>query len=338
MQQILAYETDLLEYDVIFEGSTVIERLTAQIADEARAELAAVDERGGAVAAIEDGYMKRRLVESNARRLAAIETGERVVVGVNRFAETERSPLASDGAGVLTVDGSAERAQLERLRGHRTRRSASEVADALRELRAAVASGTNVMPVSIRCAEAGVTTGEWSDALREEFGEYRPPTGIEAPIRIAASAAGNGSLDELRRSVAAVSDKIGRRLKLLVGKPGLDGHSSGAEKIALAAREAAFEVVYEGIRLPPDEIAASAQQEGVHLVGLSILSGSHLELVPQVVAALDVPVVVGGIIPESDRSRLIELGVAAVYTPKDYDLRRIVTEMVEIAARAQGVD
>jgi (2R)-ethylmalonyl-CoA mutase len=289
---------------------------------------------GGAVAAIESGYMKRKLVESNARRLAAIESGERIVVGLNDFVETEPSPLLAEEGQFLTVDDSAERRQVERLRAHRASRSQAEVDAALAGLRDAVANGDNVMPPSIRCAHAGVTTGEWADALRATFGEYRPPTGVDAPIALRSE---SDAVAAVRARVAEVSEKLGRRLKLLVGKPGLDGHSSGAEQIAIFARDAGFEVVYEGIRLTPEQIASSAKQEDVHLVGLSILSGSHCTLVPEVVRRVSVPVVVGGIVPEADAERLRAEGVAAVYTPKDYDVHRIMGEMVEVAARAHGV-
>jgi (2R)-ethylmalonyl-CoA mutase len=335
IQQILAYETDLLEYDDIFEGSVVIERRTREIADAAWAEIERVEAQGGAIAAVENGYFKSALVESNARRLAQIASGERVVVGVNRFAEGEPSPLLEGAsAGILRPDDAAQQTQIERLRAHRARRSGAAVADALRGLREALRSGANLLPASIRCAEAGVTTGEWADALRELYGEYRAPTGIEARTGAARGAA----LAALRARVDEVSEQLGRRLKLLVGKPGLDGHSSGAEQIALAARDAGLEVVYQGIRLTPEEIASSALQEGVHLIGLSILSGSHRTLVPEVLRRVRVPVVVGGIIPEADAAELRAAGVAAVYTPRHYDLAGCVGEMIEIAARAAGVD
>jgi len=334
IQQILAFETDLLDYADIFDGSPVIEAKVEEIASAAREEIDRILEMGGAIAAVESGYLKRQLVESNARRVAAIESGERTLIGVNQYRETESSPLAEDEARVLKVDGSAERTQLERLRAHRERRDDAEVAAALAELGDALRDGTNVMPPSIRCAHAGVTTGEWCDALRAVFGEYRAATGVEAPLQLRGS--GN-EIDAVRRRVAELSERLGRRLKVLIGKPGLDGHSSGAEQIAIFARDAGFEVVYEGIRLTPDEIVSSAQQEGVHLIGLSILSGSHLTLVPQIAERVNVPVVVGGIIPDEDAADLRAKGVAAVYTPKDYDVHRIVREMVEVVARAHDV-
>jgi (2R)-ethylmalonyl-CoA mutase len=335
IQQILAYETDLLEYADVFEGSPVIARKVEEISTAAWTEVERILELGGAVATVESGYMKRQLVESNARRIAAIEAGEQVVVGVNEYLDSAESPLMQSGESrVLTVDDSAERTQLERLRAHRAARSDAEVETALCGLRDALGSGQNVMPPSIRCAHAGVTTGEWADTVREVLGEYRAPTGVEAPLRVH----GDDELFEpVRRRVDEISERLGRRLKLLVGKPGLDGHSSGAEQIAIFARDAGFEVVYEGIRLTPDEIVLSAQQEGVHLIGLSILSGSHLSLVPQILERTSVPVVVGGIIPEEDAADLRAKGVAAVYTPKDYDMQRIVREMVEVVARAHNV-
>jgi (2R)-ethylmalonyl-CoA mutase len=335
VQQILAYETDLLEYGDLFEGSAVVERKTAELADAAWAEIERILGMGGAIAAVESGYLKARLVESNARRLAQIESGERVVVGVNRFAETEPSELLRSGqSGVLAIDADAVRAQVERVRAHRAARSAAQVGSALRALRDALSAGRNVVPASIHCAHSGVTTGEWADALRETYGEYRAPTGVSAPPRIDSRVAG---LEALRQRVEALSARLGRRLRFLIGKPGLDGHSSGAEQIALVARDAGIEVVYDGIRLTCDELAAAAVQEDVHLVGLSVLSGAHLELVPDLARRLDVPVVAGGIIPDADAAQLRAAGVAAVYTPRDYDLVRVVGEMVEIAARAAGL-
>ncbi len=335
IQQVLAYETDLLEYEDIFEGSHVIEKKVREIEAGAQAEIDRILEQGGAVRAVESGYMKRALVESNAARIAAIESGERTVVGVNRFDQTEASPLTQDAeGGILALDPTAEKTQIDRLIAHRNRRNRTDVDAALQGLLDAVKSGDNVMPASIRCAHAGVTTGEWSDALRSVFGDYRAPTGIEAPLELRSA---GENLDAIRARVTEVSDRLGRRLKALIGKPGLDGHSSGAEQIALFARDAGWEVVYEGIRLTPDQIVSSAEQEGVHLIGLSILSGSHLTLVPQIAKRVNVPVVVGGIIPESDITLLRNQGVAAVYTPRDYDVLRIIREMVEVVAQANGV-
>jgi (2R)-ethylmalonyl-CoA mutase len=335
IQQILAYETDLLEFEDILDGSPVIERKVSEIEDAARAEIDRVLEMGGAVAAVESGYMKRALVESNTARVRAIESGSRKVVGVNDFVEGEPSPLVADvEASILSVDASAGREQVQRLAAHRASRNDAEVEAALANLRDVVANGGNAMPPSIRCAHAGVTTGEWADALRTLFGEYRAPTGVEGALE---RTRGNGSLEKLRNRVDEVSERLGRRMKVLLGKPGLDGHSSGAEQIAVHARDAGLEVVYEGIRLTPDEIANSAEQEGVHAVGLSILSGSHLTLVPRVLERVRVPVIVGGIIPPADAERLVAQGAAAVYTPSDYDVQRVIGELVEIAAQAHGV-
>jgi (2R)-ethylmalonyl-CoA mutase len=333
IQQILAYETDVLEYPDIFEGSKVIEAKTAEIESAAWAEIRRIEEQGGVIAAVESGYMKRQLVESNARRVAMIESGERVVVGVNRFEQGEPSKLVEGADSVLSVDESAGRDQIARLRAHRAARNQGEAEAALRGLRDALAAGANVMEASVRCAHAGVTTGEWADALRAVFGEYRAPTGVDTASAPRTDAA---QLASLRKRVDEVSQKLGRRLKLLVGKPGLDGHSSGAEQIAIFARDAGLEVVYQGIRTTSDEIVSAALQEGVHLIGLSILSGSHLALAPEIARRARVPVIVGGIIPEDDAAKLRAEGVAAVYTPRDYDVLRILREMVEIAAAAHG--
>jgi ethylmalonyl-CoA mutase len=333
IQQILAFETDILDYPDIFEGSVVIERKTAEIESGAWAEIARIEAQGGAVAAVESGYMKQKLVESNARRVADIESGARTVVGVNKFTEGEPSPLLQGAGAILTVDDAAGREQVERLRAHRAKRSKGEVEAALAGLRDVLRSGDNLMEASIRCAHAGVTTGEWSDALRAVFGEYRAPTGVDAAVAPRSDAA---QLAAVRARVDEISRKLGRRLKLLVGKPGLDGHSSGAEQIAIFARDAGMEVVYEGIRLTPDEIVNSALQEGVHLIGLSILSGSHLALAPEIARRAGVPVIVGGIIPEEDAEKLRAEGIAAVYTPRDYDVLRMLREIVDIAAAAHG--
>jgi ethylmalonyl-CoA mutase len=337
LQQIVAYETDLLEYGDIFDGAPEIERKVAELKGDILAELERVRRLGGAVAAVESGYMKQRLVESNARRLIAIERGEQVVVGVNRYTESAPSPLLAGGdAGFLVPDAAAETEQMTRLAAWRRSRDAGAATAALSELKRAAAEGRNIMPASIDCARAGVTTGEWSQGLREIYGEYRAPTGIAR----AAAARGASELTELRARVTELSDRFGRRLKMLVGKPGLDGHSNGAEQVALKARDAGFEVVYEGIRLTPAQIVNAALEEGVHVVGLSILSGSHVALVGEVLRGLaahgldHVPVVVGGIMPPEDEAALKRAGVARVYTPKDYDLTAIIRDIVELIAAA----
>jgi ethylmalonyl-CoA mutase len=336
IQQVLAYETDLLEYPDIFEGSKVMDGLVAELVEGARAELARVAERGGAVEAVP--YMKAALVDSHRERLARIEAGEQVVVGINRFTETEPSPLATDG-GILVVDPAVEQEARDALDEWRARRDQAAVDAALEELRRVAGSDENVMPATLAAARAGATTGEWAGTLREAFGSYRAPTGVGE----AAAPAGGAELASLREEVARVSERIGRTLKILVGKPGLDGHSNGAEQIAVRARDAGMDVVYEGIRLTPAQIARSAVDEGVHVIGLSILSGSHRELIPDVVEALraaggsDIPVVAGGIIPEADVAPLKAAGVAAVYTPKDFELTRILHGIVEIVAERHGV-
>jgi len=321
MQQILAFETDLLDYGDIFDGSAEIARKVEALKREAKEELARIDEMGGAVAAVESGYMKQQLVESNTARLEAIERGEQVVVGVNKYLETELSPLTGGIDSIMTVSEDAERNQLERLAAWRAARDNAAVATALKELKRAATTGANIMPASIACAKAGVTTGEWGWTLRETFGEYRAPTGVGNAMRNDVS-----GLDDIRADVDRVSRKLGRRLTFLVGKPGLDGHSNGAEQIAVRARDAGMQVVYEGIRLTPEEIVAAARQQKAHIIGLSVLSGSHLPLVEDVVArmkaaGLDVPLVVGGIIPPEDAEALAKSGVAAVYTPKDFELK-----------------
>ena len=336
LQQILAFETDLLEYDDIFNGSKVIDAKVAALKEAAREELARIADMGGAVAAIESSYMKQRLVESNALRLAAIEAGSQVVVGVNKFTESAPSPLtAGNDGGILTVDETAESQAIERLNGWRDARDDSAVKAALAQLEADARAGRNIMPASIACAHAGVTTGEWGRVLRKTYGEYRAPTGVS---RAAANAPAI-DLDALRARVDAVSSKLGRRIKILVGKPGLDGHSNGAEQIAVRARDAGMDIVYDGIRLTPVEIANAALEQGVHVIGLSILSGSHITLVQEVLERLraggvDVPVVVGGIVPPEDAERLKAMGVARIYTPKDYDVCRIMGEIVDIVEAA----
>jgi (2R)-ethylmalonyl-CoA mutase len=337
LQQIVAYETDLLEYGDLFDGSPVVAAKVAELAAEAMAEFDRIQTLGGAVAAIESGYMKQRLVEANARRLSAIEHGEQSVIGVNRFTETAPSPLTGEGdAGILTVDAAVEQEQIERLIAWRGARDDKAVAAAIEGLRQAASQGVNIMEPSIAAARAGVTTGEWSETLRQVFGEYRAATGVAAASSSGATLQPKDALKPVRERVAAVSDRLGRRLKMLVGKPGLDGHSNGAEQIALKARDAGFEVVYEGIRLTPAQIVNAALEESVHVVGLSILSGSHVALVGEVMRGLkaagidDVPVVVGGIIPPEDAAALKAAGVARVYTPKDYDLTRIIADIVEL--------
>jgi ethylmalonyl-CoA mutase len=338
LQQILAFETDLLEYDDIFNGSKVIDAKVAELKEAAREELRLIDEMGGAVAAIESSYMKQRLVESNARRVAAIEAGQQVVVGVNKYTDSAPSPLTAGGdGGILTVDDRAEADAIERLNVWRTGRDQKAVTAALAQLDADARAGNNIMPASIACAHAGVTTGEWAATLRKTYGEYRAPTGVSR----AAANAPAVDLDALRARVDAVSSKLGRRLKILVGKPGLDGHSNGAEQIAVRARDAGMEIVYDGIRLTPVEIANAALEQGVHVIGLSILSGSHITLVQEVLerlraGGLDVPVVVGGIVPPEDAERLKAMGVARIYTPKDYDVCRVMGEIVDIVEAAHS--
>jgi (2R)-ethylmalonyl-CoA mutase len=335
MQQILAYETDLLEYGDVFEGSPAIAAKVAELKEAAKEELAQIEKMDGVVVAVEQGYLKQQLVESNSRRVEAIERGEQIVVGVNRFVETEASPLADAAEAVVTVSPEAESGQIERLAAWRDARDAKAVAAALEALRKAAKTGGNIMPPSIACAKAGVTTGEWGFALRAAFGEYRAPTGVGTAMRNDAE-----GLDDIRAEVDRVSKKLGRRLKFLVGKPGLDGHSNGAEQIAARARDAGMEVVYDGIRLTAEAIVAAAAEKRVHVVGLSILSGSHMPLVYDVVARMkeagldDVPVVVGGIIPPQDASVLKSAGVAEVYTPKDFELNRIIADLVRIVERS----
>jgi (2R)-ethylmalonyl-CoA mutase len=333
MQQVLAYETDLLEYGDIFAGSHEIARKVAELTAQARAELATIDGLGGAVAAID--YMKRRLVESNTARVAGIETGEQVVVGVNRFIETEPSPLSAGEGAIMVVDPAVEADQIGRLQAWRAARDAKAVAAALADLERAAKEGRNVMEPSIACAKAGVTTGEWGGVLRAIFGEYRAPTGVAQ----AAVVRDDAGLTAVRADAERVSAKLGRRIKLLVGKPGLDGHSNGAEQIAVRARDCGMDVLYEGIRLTPAQIVRAALDESVHVVGLSILSGSHVPLVREVMDRMraeglaDVPVIVGGIIPPEDAAVLKGFGVAAVYTPKNFQLNDIMADIVKLVDR-----
>ena len=338
IQQILAYETDLLDYPDIFEGSKVMDGLVDELTEGARAEMAVVAERGGAVEAVP--YMKTQLVESHRERVRRIEAGELKVIGQNVYTEAEPSPLQDgEDGGIMRVDKAVERSAIDALARWREQRDPAAVGRALEELRAAAADeSANIMTATLAAARAGVTTGEWSEALREVFGEYRAPTGVAD----AAAATSDDDLEELRERVERVSEGIGRRIKILVGKPGLDGHSNGAEQIAVRARDAGMDVVYEGIRLTPARIARTAVDEGVHVVGLSILSGSHAELIPTVLeelrqAGADVPVVVGGIIPKADEEALLAAGVARVYTPKDFQVSRIMGDIVELVAQRHGV-
>lgn len=332
MQQILAYETDLLEYADIFDGSAAITAKVEALKEEVRAELAAIDKMGGAVASID--YMKRKLVESNSKRLAAIESGEQIVVGVNKWTETEHSPLSGGDGAIQVIDPAVEAEQIERLNAWRAERDDKAVKATLAELESAAREGRNVMEPSIACAKAGVTSGEWGSLLRRIFGEYRAPTGVAA----SAHERENTALDAVRVSVERVSEGLGRRIKFLVGKPGLDGHSNGAEQIAVRARDSGMEVVYEGIRLTPAQIVRAAVDESVHVVGLSILSGSHVPLVKEVMERMraegadDIPVIVGGIIPPEDEKTLKAFGVAAVYTPKDFQLNDIMADIVRLVA------
>jgi (2R)-ethylmalonyl-CoA mutase len=339
IQQILAYETDLLEYPDIFEGSHVMEGLVEELVAGARAEMAVVAEHGGAVEAV--NYMKTQLVESHRARVRRIEDGDLKVVGQNAFTSTEPSPLQEgEDGGILTVDPEVEQGQIEAVRAWRAGRDQAAVDKALESLSAAARDeSVNIMEATLDCARAGVTTGEWAGALREVFGEYRAPTGVDGAAGIAE---GDEALADLRERVERVSEALGRRVKILVGKPGLDGHSNGAEQIAVRARDAGMDVVYEGIRLTPARIAATAVQEGVHVVGLSILSGAHRELIPSVLdelraAGADVPVVVGGIIPAADAQELLDAGVARVYTPKDFEVSKIMGDIVELVAERAGI-
>jgi (2R)-ethylmalonyl-CoA mutase len=330
MQQILAYETDLLEFDDLFEGNPAVNKKVEELKAGARAELALLDGMGGAIDAID--YMKGRLVESNSDRLGRIEAGETVVVGVNKWQQGEPSPLMTGDGGIMVVDPAVEAEQIGRLNAWRAERNEGEVNAALADLRAAATEGRNVMPASVAAAKAGVTTGEWAAQMRAVHGEYRGPTGV-------AKGQSNKTegLDDLRAAVDAVSDKLGRRLKFLVGKPGLDGHSNGAEQIAVRARDCGMDIAYEGIRLTPSEIVAAARKDDAHVVGLSILSGSHIPLVEDLISQMreaglgHIPVIVGGIIPDDDAGRLKEMGVARVYTPKDFELNTIMQDIVILA-------
>ncbi|MBI1211422.1 MAG: protein meaA [Alphaproteobacteria bacterium] len=334
-QQILALETDLLEFPDLFDGSPVIAAKVEELKREARTELSRIDEMGGALKAVETGYLKERLVEANAMRVAAIESGDQKVIGVNAYQESAESGLASGEAAVVTVDARAERDQIERLNAWRAKRDGKAVEKALADLSEAARGKTNIMPASIAAAKAGVTTGEWAGTLRAAFGEYRAPTGVASNPRLS----NDETIGALREKTKALAKRLGRAPALLVAKPGLDGHSNGAEQIASRARDVGFAVVYEGIRLTPAEIAAQAREKKPHVIGLSILSGSHKELVKETLAELakagikDTPVIVGGIIPPEDEAALKKSGVAGVYTPKDFNLNAIMGDMLEFAAR-----
>ncbi len=330
MQQIMAFETDLLEFDDLFDGNPAVDAKVEALKDGARHELANIDGMGGAIETID--YMKSRLVDSNAERLNRIERNETIVVGVNKFTNGEPSPLTAGDGGIMVVDPAVEQEQINRLNDWRSTRDAEAVAKALADLRAAAKAGKNVMEPSIRAAKAGVTTGEWAAEMRAVFGEYRGPTGVSRSVSNKTE-----GLDDIRTAVDAVSDKLGRRLKFLVGKPGLDGHSNGAEQIAFRARDCGMDIEYDGIRMTPDQLIASAKDTGAHVIGLSILSGSHIPLVIETLDKLksenmaDIPLIVGGIIPDDDAERLLSMGVARVYTPKDFELNAIMMDIVALA-------
>nr|WP_323776615.1 protein meaA [Amylibacter sp.] len=329
MQQILAFETDLLEYDDLFDGNPAVDRKVEALKQGARDELAQIDGMGGAVAAIE--YMKGRLVDSNSARLGRIETGETTVIGVNKFTTGAESPLTAGDGAIMVVDKAAEADQIQRLNDWRASRDEGAVQAALSDLRQAAKDGTNVMPASIAAAKAGATTGEWGTAIRAVFGEYRAPTGVGKSVSNQTQ-----GLDHIREAVDAVSDKLGRRLKFVVGKPGLDGHSNGAEQIAVRARDCGMDITYEGIRLTPEQIVTAALNENAHVIGLSILSGSHVPLIEDVLKRMeaagmsDIPLIVGGIIPDDDAAHLRAIGVAKVYTPKDFELNTIMMDIVTL--------
>jgi len=345
-QQILAYESDLLEHPDLFKGSEVVEAQTQHLVDSAWAEVQEVLKRGGAVEAVETGYIKQKLVESNAARLRAIENGDQIVVGVNKYVEGAPSPLTENlDDAILTVDPEVDANQRAALGRWKEERDNAAVEQALAELQRVANTDENMMAASIAAAHAGVTTGEWANTLRQVWGEYRAPTGVAgATVKASGSGASADVVDRLRARLSELETRMGRRAKLLVGKPGLDGHSNGAEQIAIKARDVGFDVVYEGIRVSPEQIVASALEEGVHLIGLSILSGSHLALVPEVAERLrasglgDVPLVVGGIIPDADAERLRREGIAAVYTPKDFELDNIMSDLIDLVDRQHAAE
>ncbi|HEU0041180.1 MAG TPA: methylmalonyl-CoA mutase family protein, partial [Jiangellaceae bacterium] len=338
MQQVLAFETDILEYDDLFDGSPVVEAEVARIVAGARAEMDRVQEMGGAVAAVESGYMKSELVAAHAERRRRIEAGTDKVVGVNCYVESEPSPLTENlDAAIQGIDPEAEQAAIEAVRRWRAGRDQGAVDAALQRLRSDAKDGTNLVASSLACARAGATTGEWAAALREVFGEYRAPTGVSGTVGSTSGA----EISAVREAVRKTGEELGGRLRLLVAKPGLDGHSNGAEQVAVRARDCGFEVVYQGIRLTPSQIVAAAVAEDVHCVGVSVLSGSHMELVPKILAGLraadadDIVVVVGGIIPARDADALREMGVAEVFTPKDYGLTEIMGRLVDAIRAAR---
>ena len=340
MQQVLAFETDLLEYEDIFDGSQVVAAKVDQIVTEARDEMARIADMGGVVAAVESGYLKGALVTSHAERRRRLESGDEVIVGVNAFTTTEESPLTADlDTAIQRVDPVVEERAIIALDESCAQRDPISVEAALKRLVADAGAGVNLMDASLECARTGVTTGEWAGTLRGIFGEYRAPTGVSGSI----AASDREGLSELRAAVAATGDELGHRLRMLVGKPGLDGHSNGAEQVAVAARDAGFEVIYQGIRLTPEQIVAAAVQEDVDCVGLSILSGSHLQLVPQIVDGMraagldDVPIVLGGIIPDQDAMSLLSNGIAAVFTPKDYDLTEVMTRVLNVVRTSKNL-
>ena len=345
LQQVLAFESDLLEYEDIFDGSHVVEAKVAELVDSARKEIDRVQAVGGAIAAVESGYMKEALVSSHAARRARIESGEEKIVGVNIYETTEPSPLTADlDAAIMAADPEAEKTALASVEAWKAERDQGEVDEALAKLAEDAKTNTNLMAATLAAARAGATTGEWAGTLREVFGEFRAPTGVSGAVGVAEA---GSALAAVRRRVKETGEELsggqGGRLRLLVGKPGLDGHSNGAEQVAVRARDAGFEVIYQGIRLTPEQIVSAAVAEDVHCVGLSILSGSHMELVPAVLDGLreagldDVPVIVGGIIPDSDARRLAGLGVAAVYTPKDFGLTEIMGGIVDVIRTANGL-
>ncbi|NYJ02050.1 (2R)-ethylmalonyl-CoA mutase [Nocardioides thalensis] len=341
LQQVLAFESDLLEYDDIFDGSHVIEAKVKELVDGAKAEIDRVQAMGGAIAAVDSGYMKQELVSAHAARRSRIEAGDEVIVGVNKYETTEPSPLTANlDEAIMTADPKAEESAIASVEAWKAQRDQAEVDEALAKLANDAKSGVNLMTATLAAARAGATTGEWAGTLREVFGEFRAPTGVAGAVGVAEAGA---ELTAVRDAVKRTGEELGGRLRLLVGKPGLDGHSNGAEQVAVRARDAGFEVIYQGIRLTPEQIVAAAVAEDVHCVGLSILSGSHMELVPAVLEGLkaqgmaDVPVIVGGIIPESDGRKLVELGVAAVYTPKDFGLTEIMGGIVDVIRKANGL-